>query len=315
MSMSRAFVLASLLLAALGGCHSKKTEAPLGPTETLDTVLVPDALIAAIGKAGGGHYHATALFRAEAERKVAASEGKPASPPAVTTMTDLWLDGKGNFRLLETNDQDGGREIIRQGRDIAVALRYGKLVKRQAENGEIVRFLAEAVGAPRAAWEVVRRQVLVKATAPGRYELAQAAHATELPSGFFSAQALQGGLQAWRRTVEVQSLIGRAGVEIGVPQIFECTAHFRATRDDLPIDGDVAVVASVDQLGKVPDVVMPEAESLQVRQRTILEEKALLSGIRSTLPLPTPSPKQGSTKDSPKGSTKDSTKKAKKASR
>src|ERR1035437_10204654 len=106
MSMFRAFVLASLFVAALGGCASKKSLAAKSAVETLDAVLVPDAVVSALQKAGGGHFHSTALLRVEASRKADPAEGKPASPPAVTTMTDLWLDRQGNFRLLETNDQD-----------------------------------------------------------------------------------------------------------------------------------------------------------------------------------------------------------------
>ena len=55
----------------------------------------------------------------------------------------------------------------------------------------------------------------------------------------------------------------------------------------------MAVSATVDQIGRVPDVKMPDAEALHVRQRTILEEKALLGGIRSSVTLPPPPKKKG----------------------
>jgi hypothetical protein len=296
MSMYRPFVLASLLVVALGGCSSKKSAAAKSPVETLDAVLAPDAVVAALQKAGGGHFHATAFFRVEPRGKVDPAEGKPASPPAITTTTDLWLDGKGNFRLLETNDEDGGREIVRVGRDLAVALRYGKLVKRQTQDAESARFLAEAAGAPRTAWEIVRRQVAVKGegktSTGGSYDLALGKRLAEVPPGFLPG----GALQKWRESIDVKSLAGSArlgGAEAArVPEAFECKATFQATRDAVAIEGEVAVAATVDQLGKVPDVTMPDAETLQVRQRTILEEKALLSGIHSTVALPPPSKKK-----------------------
>lgn len=285
--MFRAFVLASLLVAAFAGCASKKDVAAKSPIETLDAVLAPDAFVAALRKAGGGHFHATALFRVEATRKADPSEGKPASPPAITTTTDLWLDRQGNFRLVESNDQEGGREIVRVGREIAVALRYGKMVKRTAQDAESARFLAEAVGAPATAWEIVRRQVEVKGSG-NRYELALASRMSNLPAGVPVAE----GLQKWRQTIDVKSVAGSVALDRDVPIAFDGKASFRASRDDLPVDGEVAVSATVAELGKVADVTMPDAETLHTRQRTILEEKALLGGIRSSAPVPAATPKK-----------------------
>jgi hypothetical protein len=295
MFIFRAFVLASFFVAALSGCASKKSAAAKSAVETLDAVLAPEAVASALRRAGGGHFHSTALLRVEASRKADPAEGKLASPPAITTTTDLWLDRQGNFRLLEINDQDGGREVVRVGRDIAVALRYGKLVKRMAEDAESARFLAEAAGAPRTAWEIVRRQVEVKGS-DGRYELALGQRLAELPAGFSPG----GGLQKWRDSIDVKSLGGRVGLNGGTERIlgtFECRATFGAIRDavprdGVPIEGEVAVAATVDQIGKVPDVTMPDAETLHVRQRTILEEKALLGGLRSSVSLPPPPKKK-----------------------
>jgi len=295
MFIFRAFVLASFFVAVLSGCASKKSAAAKSAVETLDAVLAPEAVASALRRAGGGHFHSTALLRVEASRKADPAEGKLASPPAITTTTDLWLDRQGNFRLLEINDQDGGREVVRVGRDIAVALRYGKLVKRTAEDAESARFLAEAAGAPRTAWEIVRQQVEVKGS-DGRYELALGQRLAELPAGFSPG----GGLQKWRDSIDVKSLGGRVGLNGGTERIlgtFECRATFGAIRDavprdGVPIEGEVAVAATVDQIGKVPDVTMPDAETLHVRQRTILEEKALLGGLRSSVSLPPPPKKK-----------------------
>lgn len=280
MSMCRSFVLACMLPFALGACGSKKNAALRSPTETLDAVLAPDSLSAALQKAGGGHFHGIALFRVEAVGQRDTNQGKPASPPAVTTLTDVWIDRRGNFRLLETNDQDGGREIVRVDREIAVALRYGKLVKRTAQDAESARFLAEALGAPRTAWELVRGQVDAK-NAGGRIELGLG-RKTGLSAGFSSG----GALQRWRDSIVLKSLAGNVSVSGALPTSFECTASFRASRDSLPIEGEVAVSASIDQLGQVPDLAMPEAETLHLRQRTILEERALLGGICASATVP-----------------------------
>lgn len=276
MFMFRPFVLACLLPLALGACGSKKNAAARSPIETLDAVLAPDALAASLQKAGGGHFHAIALFRIEASSQADAKQGKPASPPAVTTMTDVWIDRAGNFRLLETNDQDGGREIVRVGREIAVGLRYGKLVKRSSQDVESAGFLAEALGGPRTAWEVVRAQVEAK-SAGGRIELG-VGHKVVLPPGFSSS----GPLQKWRDSIDLKSLVGSVSLNGQLPTSFECTASFRARRDHLALEGEVAVSATIDQLGQVADVTMPDADTLHVRQRTILEEKALLGGLRGS---------------------------------
>lgn len=231
--------------------------------------------------AGGGHYHATTLFRVDANRKADPSEGKPASPSTITTTTDLWMDKQGNFRLVEGNDQDGGREITRVGGEITVALRYGKTMRRPAQDAENARVLAEAVGGPWSAWEIIRRQVEVDdGSATGRFALRLGGKLADLPAGFAALE----GLRGWRDTVEVKSLdgqIGVVGMNTGGKLVTSvaCKAAFKATRGDLPIDGEVAVNASVDQVGKVSPVVMPESETLRTRQRTILEERALLGGL------------------------------------
>ena len=68
-----------------------------------------------------------------------------------------------------------------------------------------------------------------------------------------------------------------------LPLAFACKTVFRAVRDQLPIAGEVAVSAALDQVGKVADIAMPEAEPLRMRQRTVLEERALLGGLGASL--------------------------------
>lgn len=267
--------LALCLLATAAGCGRTKGPAPLAPIAALDAALVPASFVANLRRGGGGHFHATALFRADA---VSAGEvgGKPASPPAVTTTTDLWLDKAGNFRLAETNDQDGGRDVVRVGGDLAVALRYGKLVRRQAQDAESSRYLAEGLGAPWAAWELVRRQVQVDA-GQGALRLQLRERPVERPPAFPTSE----GLRKWRDSVLVKTLEGEVRLDGAgqLPLAFACKARFEATRDGTPVTGEVAVSATLDQIGSVPEVALPEAESLSLRQRTVLDERALLGGL------------------------------------
>jgi hypothetical protein len=278
-------VLAATFVVAGVGCGQKKTAAARSGLESLDGDLAPAALAAALRKAGGGHVHATAFFHIDTGAKAEPGDGKAASPPAVTTTTDLWMDKQGNFRLVESNDQDGGREIVRVGGEVSVALRYGKMIRRTAQDPENARFLAEALGAPWAAWEIVRRQVEVDeardAAGQGAYRLRLGSRLAPLPAGFPAAE----GLRRWRDTVDARTIEGQATVDFGshLPLAFACKTTFQAVRDQLSISGEVSVSAALDQVGKVAAVAMPEAETLHVRQRTILEERALLGGLGASL--------------------------------
>jgi hypothetical protein len=283
MRMSFSFTLqAAAFVVAAAGCGQKRAVVAHSGLETLDAALAPAGFAAALRKAGGGHLHATALFHVDTGSKADPGDGsKPASPSAVTTTTDLWMDKQGNFRLVESNDQDGGREIVRVGGEVAVALRYGKMIRRSAQDSENTRFVAEALGAPWAAWEIVRRQVEVDDAGQGAYRLRQSSRLVDLPAGFPAAE----GLRKWRDTVDVKTLEGQATVDLGthLPLAFACKTAFQAVRDQLPIAGEVNVAAALDQVGRVADLAMPEAEPLHVRQRTILEERALLGGLGASL--------------------------------
>jgi hypothetical protein len=282
-------LLAAALVVAASSCSQKKTAVLRSGLETLDGALAPDDLVAALREAGGGHFRSTSMFRVDGASHAEADDGtEPASPSAVTTTTDLWMDKQGNFRLVENNDQDGGREIVRVGGEVAVALRYGKRIRRSAQDAENARFLAEALGAPWAAWEIVRRQVNVDEAGQGAYRLRLGTKLTDLPSNFATTQ----GLRKWRDAIEVRTLEGQAALAFDgrLPVAFTCKTTFRAARDQgsdkVPVVGEVAVSAAFDQLGKVADIAMPEAEPLHLRQRTVLEEKALLGGLSASLVAP-----------------------------
>jgi hypothetical protein len=245
----------------------------------LDATLSPATFAANLRAAGGGHFRATTRLRADVAGKAVTDEGsQPASPAEVTTTTELWVDQQGDFRLREENDQDGGREVVRVGGEVAVALRYGKMMRRPERDVENERFLAEALGGPWAAWELVRRQVAIE-DAGGGLRLGLAERVVPLPAGFPPPQ----GLRKWRDSAQIKSLTGQATLDAGgkLPLTFACKAAFTAMRDDMPIAGEIEVNATLADVGKVAQVAMPDAGTLPVRQRTVLEERALLGGLPS----------------------------------
>ena len=126
---------------AAGGCKRDRNQGtvPAQKVTVLADALRPDAFAAALKRIGGAHFHATARFT------VGPSGG---TPNTVTTTTDVWVDRTGNYRFREQNDRDGGREVVLYGRELAVALRYGKMIRRVAEEPEPSRLLEEALGAP-----------------------------------------------------------------------------------------------------------------------------------------------------------------------
>jgi hypothetical protein len=100
-------------------------------------------------------------------------------------------------------------------------------------------------------------------------------------------------LRKWRETVEVQTLVGDARLDAsGGLQAFSLASRFQAVRDGTPIEGELAVAVIVDAVPA--PVIMPAAETLPARQRTILEERALLGGLGGRIAALPSSPKTGS---------------------
>jgi hypothetical protein len=86
-------------------------------------------------------------------------------------------------------------------------------------------------------------------------------------------------LRRWRDTISVQSLDGevRLDPKTGVPLTFNLKASFTATREDkVALTGELAVTTRLDGVGQTAVIAAPVAEVLPQRQRTILEERALL---------------------------------------
>jgi hypothetical protein len=265
-------LIAALALTVACGCGRKSGEQALPGAQALNAAVQPSALVASLRALAGAHYHATLMFR------ITPTGAEAGGKDVITTTTDLWLDKQGNFRLLETNDQDGGREVVRVGNELGVALRYAKMIRRPAQDPEPQRFLEEGVGQPWTAWDVVSRYLSVEPAGNGLRLGRRAAPGPVVPAAT--------GLKKWHESIEVESLSGEARTEAGGLRAFALKAHFRAKRDAGPVDGEIAVEAQVDQAGAVAPVTMPEADPLPVRQRTILEERALLTGLGGRVPAP-----------------------------
>jgi hypothetical protein len=261
---------------ALVACSGKKAGTARPPVEILDGALLPATFAAELRKLGGAHVHGVATFRVGLAGAPKPTDGsKPASPDQITTTTDVWMDRRGDFRILEVNDQDGGREIVRVGSEIGVALRYGKMIRRAVLEVESDRYLGEALGAPWAAWEIVRRQVEVEG-GEGDFRLRFGTRPASLPAS--PAE----GLRKWRNSVVVKTLEGQVSLQAGGLRSFTCKASYQATRDGVAVEGEVAVSMTVDEIGKTGPVVLPPSEPLRTRQRTALEEKALLGGVTAS---------------------------------
>jgi hypothetical protein len=264
---------AALALVVLGAarCGGKAPPAPPAPAEALEAALAPTAAVSALRRAGGGHVHAVTTF------KIAPQQPSPEYAPeldAVTTTTDLWMDPAGQFRLLEQNDRDGGREVFLTGRDLAIALRYAKMIRRPAQEPEPTRILEEALGGPFATWELGRRFARVEHADPK----ARASFRVSLGDKPARPEPEPAPLRRWRDTVAVSGLQGEVKVDptSGALLRVRLETTFSLVRDGVPFTGIAKVEASLDEMGKVPPIAPPQADELRTRQRTIVEERALL---------------------------------------
>jgi len=302
-SILRLAIVFLLLLGTKTACDRKGGGPKSAPSVALEAALSPERLVTALKKARGGHVHAVTAFAIDDE--------------TVATTTDLWMDPKGQFRLVETNDRDGGREVVHHGSDYYIGLRHSKMTRRQARDPEPEWTLGEALGGPWAAWEVLRGRVKVTAreetrdgqttvlyeierddSAPppsdeeaeeeGDGESAGDQNVSDEPGedGTTPARARKGAAKAlrkWRETIVLQKANGavriakRSGMLLGA----RLEAEFTARRGDRRLVGRIRVEANTQKLGAVAAVKAPKAEELKPRQRTILEERALLPDLGS----------------------------------
>jgi hypothetical protein len=277
--------LVSALPLGLGACRRGPDAETRRQTATLAEALRPAFFAEAVRRAGGGHYHGTARFAA----------GLATPDDGVTTTTDVWVDRARSFRIAETNDRDGGREVVLAGRELFVALRYGRMIRRAAEEPEPTKLLEEALGAPWAAWEIAAPWAAIQRAGAGagstEYRISRAAARTEDPE----ALATDKGLRAWRAGVAVDTLSGRALVDdaTGALRELELTSTFTTKRDDKDLKGSIDVRGVLADVGATAAVAAPPAEDLALRQRIVPEQRELLGGLPSTR-LPPPAPPKGS---------------------
>ena len=267
----------SLVSLGAGACgrHGGKPETSpvVAPAEAVRPAFFAEAL----RRLGGAHYHAT--LRTSVGRAGAA-------PLAVTTTTDVWLDRTGNYRLREENDRDGGRDVILTGRELAVALRYGKMIRRVAEEPEPSRMLEEGLGAPWAAFELSAPRMHVEKTGD---DLVAGARATSYTLSLGDGSAVKppaptlplAGLRAWRGTATIETLSGHLAVDdaTGALLAADLSATFQARGDAGPEQGAIEVHASLADVAATAAIERPPADELSLRQRTVPEAHALLRGL------------------------------------
>jgi hypothetical protein len=283
----RGLALGLAALAGTAACGRGRDAETARQAATLAEALRPAYFSEAMRRVGGAHYHGTARFAA----------GLGAADDAVTTTTDVWVDRSRNFKLAETNDRDGGREVVLTGRELFVALRYGKMIRRVAEEPEPTRLLEEGLGGPWAAWEIVQPYARIERAGAQsfggaratEYRLSRAGARVDDPS----AQPPATGLRAWRATAVVSDLQGSALVDdaSGALLKLDLTAKFTAKREGRALEGAVEVHGALSEVASTPAIQRPAFEDMALRQRLVPEQRELLAGLPSTRGLPAQAPK------------------------
>jgi hypothetical protein len=261
-----------VFLLTLANCGRDRSLSAKRANNIVESLIQPQATLTTLRARGGGSFHGTSTFRLSA--KVPPSpHSVPKAKDTITTVTDLWLDGKGNFRLVETNDQDGGREIIRVNSEAVVAIRYGKPIRRSMTSTEAETILLEALGGPYAAWEIAYRQVLVEMISSDNFRLRRSDKALRMPPASTP-------LRSWRDTVVVKTVEGEIRSEKGLLTLCTLLTTFDARQGPILLDGEMAVTVTMGDEGKVASIVLPAADASPSRQRTTLDERALLGGLQ-----------------------------------
>ncbi len=289
------------LSAGIAGCQEQRVVLTR-LAAAVDIAVRPDHFASAFRKLGRAHFRSVARFEA----------GVGEDPmDSVTTETDLWIDDQHNWRLVELNDKDGGREVVLHGREIGVALRYGKMIRRTAEDPEPDQILQEGLGGPFAAWDLLRSVSTVDdfgaESRSGRnvhiYKLTKSSRPARPPATLDAQDR-----RAWRQTLVADSIEGSAAIDdvTGIPLFADFRARYSMRRvagtsgsglspgpggtaaAETRLRGALDVRASIEDIGQSPDIARPEAEDVPPRQRTVPDEKALLGGLPRSAPVPVP---------------------------
>ena len=287
--MGRAAARAAVLLAAVaasvaGGCRQKRGVLT-PPGVAVDNALQGQRFAEGFRKLGRAHLRSTVHL-------VAGLDG--GATDNVTTDSDIWMDDQGNWRLVDLNDKDGGREIVLHGHELAIALRYGRMIRRPAEDPEPLRLLAQGVGGPYAAWDLLRDVSTVDDFGTDTYQ-GRKVHVYKLTRSVHPAAPLTkldgGDRQAWRKTLVAEKVDGTIMIDeqLGIPLLAQIHGAYTMRRADAgqgkepgegtPMHGAVDAQTSIEEIGSSPVIAEPEADDLAPRQRTIPDERAMLGGL------------------------------------
>ena len=280
---ARAALLAAALASACaaGGCRQKRGVLTL-PGAAVDGALQSLRFAEGYRKLGRSHLRSTVHFAAGLDG---------GATDDVTTESDIWMDDQGNWRLVDLNDKDGGREVVLHGHELAIALRYGRMIRRPAEDPEPLRLLAQGVGGPYAAWDLLRDVATVDDfgtdTREGRkvhvYKITKSAHPA---APAITVEA--GDHQAWRKTLVADKVEGTVMIDeqLGIPLLAEVHGTYTMRRPEgtgdgegKPMHGAVDARTSIEEIGRSPAIAEPEADDLAPRQRTVPDERAMLGGL------------------------------------
>jgi hypothetical protein len=263
---------------AIGACAGRHARPAAGaPVATAAEAVRPSFFAAALRRQGGAHVHATL--------RLSVGRGGGAEPTTVTTTTDVWVDRIGNTRIHEENDRDGGRDVVLTGRELYVALRYGKMIHRAAEEPEPTRLMEQALGGGAAAFDLAAPAARFGAPIP---EMVNAVPVTayEMTLGDPSAPAGGGAtsyapLAAWRAGARIDALAGRIVVDdrSGAVVAADISVGFHGKAGGTPLDGTVESHTLVTDVAAVAPIAAPPAEELTLRQRTVPEARDLLRGL------------------------------------
>jgi hypothetical protein len=307
--LKRKYVFALVALGAAAGCGrgGKREPAPLPPAVAVGEALAPAAFARALAHAGGGHFHAVTRLRAgPAGAKVEPPGAGDAQATDVTTTTDVWVDRAGNYRMREENDRDGGREVVLYGRELSVALRYGKMIRRIAEEPEPHRLLEQGLGGPGAVFELCASHARVTRVGTELYGGAKATvyevalgDPTPVADRAEALAAAPGalplaGLRAWRASATFDEVAGRVAIDdaSGALVKADLVARFSGKAEGGPVSGGAEVHAVLTDVAATPAIERPPSEELTSRQRIVPEQRELLHGVPATHPVPEP-PRRG----------------------
>lgn len=273
------FVLCAAVL-ALAACKSETASVPTAQTSAVQ-LLLPAEVARALTARGGGEVSASTHFVLTPKN----ADGLLGVQDILTT-TELAIDGQAHYNLKEENNHDGGRLVYFTGEELALKLRYGKLIKRTARGAEPNEILWQALGQPWAAWELLatRASVTESAGADGTRSLTLALAPDRVAP---PPQTQTEGLAAWRTTAEPTQLHGSLSylpATDAMPATLiaaEISGEFVAKVQNAgaihDVAGKVEIRFQTKNLGKAVVQGMPaDAEIAWTKRRTVLEERALL---------------------------------------